>query len=211
MAEAIAITRAVEQGCLRPRTAACERIDDGTGSVWAINVRYWARRKRNQSDIKVEANTGPHLVPLVSLRWVLGEHPGRSSSMDARNMVALRGRLVKEPELRYLSTGTPVASFSIAVNRPVRKEDGTFEDTLVGFFDCELYGGTAVTLAEEHGKGAEVVVLGSLHQRKFETGTGPQARKVSKIEIKAKSVSPVLQSSTSKPLAPSAEPAPQPA
>ncbi len=112
--------------------------------------------------------------------------------MDTRNMVVLIGRLVKDPELRYLESGTPVANFSVAVNRPIRKDDGSFEDSLDGFFDCQLYGGTAVTLVEGYGKGSEVQVTGSLQQRKWKVGNGAGARTASKVEIRAKTVAPVL-------------------
>ena len=112
--------------------------------------------------------------------------------MDTKNVVVLIGRLAADPELRYLPNGTPVANFGIAVNRSTRKPDGSFEDSLDGFFDCEHFGKTAVTLAEHYGKGSEVQVTGSLHQRKFKVGNGTGERTVSKIAVRAKTVAPVL-------------------
>lgn len=112
--------------------------------------------------------------------------------METKNMVVLIGRLVAEPELRYMPNGQPVANFSLAVNRSIRKDDGSFEDSLDGYFDCELFGGTAVTLAEDYGKGALVQVTGSLHQRKFKVGNGAGNRTVSKVEVRAKTVAPIL-------------------
>lgn len=114
--------------------------------------------------------------------------------MDSKNMLVLIGRLVKDPELRYLPNGTPVAEFAIAVNRRVRKDDGSFEDSLDGFFDCQLFGGTAVTLVEDHGKGAEIQITGELRQRKYKVGNGAGGRTVSKVEVRAKTVAPVLAS-----------------
>ena len=112
--------------------------------------------------------------------------------MDTKNVVVLVGRLVADPELRYMPNGTPVANFGIAVNRSTRKPDGTFEDTLDGFFDCEVFGGQALALAEHSGKGAEVHVTGSLRQKKFKSGNGAGARTISKIEIRVSSVAPAL-------------------
>ena len=112
--------------------------------------------------------------------------------METKNMVVLIGRLVAEPELRYMPNGQPVANFSLAVNRSIRKDDGSFEDSLDGYFDCELFGGTAVTLAEDYGKGALVQITGSLHQRKYKVGNGAGNRTVSKIEVRAKTVAPIL-------------------
>ena len=111
--------------------------------------------------------------------------------MDTKNVVVLQGRLAAAPELKYLANGTPVANFSVAVNRSIRKHDGTFEDALDGFFDCELFGGQAVALTESCKKGSEVQLTGSLMQKKFQT-KGPQARTVSKIEVRVRSIAPAM-------------------
>ena len=112
--------------------------------------------------------------------------------MDTKNVVALVGRLAADPELKYLDSGTPVANFGIAVNRSTRKPDGSFEDTLDGFFDCELFGGQAAVLAETCSKGSEVQLFGSLRQKKFKTGKGNNTRTISKVEIRVRSIAPVL-------------------
>lgn len=111
--------------------------------------------------------------------------------MNARNMVALVGRLTADPQLRYLPNGSPVANFAVAVNRAIRKPNGDFEDSLDGFFDCELFGGQAVALAENCKKGSEVQLTGSLLQKKFET-KGSQPRTISKVEVRVTSIAPVL-------------------
>jgi single-strand DNA-binding protein len=108
--------------------------------------------------------------------------------MDTRNVVVLIGRLVADPELKYLSTGTPVANFAIAVNRSIPKGDG-FEESLDGFFDCEAFGGTAVALAETLKKGDLAQVSGSLLQKKFESKGG---HKVNKVEIRVRNIAQVL-------------------
>lgn len=111
--------------------------------------------------------------------------------MDTKNVVVLVGRLVADPDLRYLPNGTPVANFSIAVNRSIRKPDGSFEDNLDGFFDCELFGAQAIALSEQATKGTEVQLAGHLLQKKFQT-KGEQSRTISKIEIRVSSIAPVL-------------------
>jgi single-strand DNA-binding protein len=108
--------------------------------------------------------------------------------MDTRNVVVLIGRLVADPELKYLSNGTPVANFAIAVNRSIPKGDG-FEESLDGFFDCEAFGGTAVALAETLTKGDLTQVTGSLLQKKFEAKGG---HKVNKVEIRVRNIGQVL-------------------
>ncbi len=110
-----------------------------------------------------------------------------------KNLVLLVGRLVADPELRYTPQGTPVSTFAVAVNRSSRKPDGGWKDDLDGFFDCELWGGPALTLAEEFKKGAQVQLTGSLRQKKFET-KGDQPRTLTKVELKVDSIAPVVES-----------------
>ena len=109
-----------------------------------------------------------------------------------KNLVFLVGRLAADPELKFLSNGTPVANFAVAVNRSNRKPDGGFEDSLDGFFDCELFGGQAQALAETCSKGTEVQLSGSLRQKKFQT-SGQSSRTVSRIEIRVESIAHVLE------------------
>lgn len=111
--------------------------------------------------------------------------------MDTKNVVVLVGRLVADPELRYMPNGTPVANFAIAVNRSVRKDDGTFEDSLDGFFDCEVFSGQALALAENYKKGAEVHLTGSIMQKKYKS-KGAEPRTISKIEIRVSQIAPAL-------------------
>ncbi|MDP9069312.1 MAG: single-stranded DNA-binding protein [Actinomycetota bacterium] len=108
-----------------------------------------------------------------------------------KNLVFLVGRLVADPELRYLTTGTPVANFAVAVNRTTRKGDAGFQDDLDGFFDCEAFGGQALALTETCPKGTEVQLTGALRQKKFKTN-GENSRTVSRIEIRVESIAPVL-------------------
>ena len=48
------------------------------------------------------------------------------------NKVELLGRLTKDPEIRYTQNNTPVASFSLAVNRRFAKE----EEQQADFINC---------------------------------------------------------------------------
>ena len=57
--------------------------------------------------------------------------------MNRHNVVAINGRLVREAELKYASSGTAILKFSIAVNR-VKKGD-KWEDEAY-FFDCTFFG-----------------------------------------------------------------------
>jgi single-strand DNA-binding protein len=131
--------------------------------------------------------------------------------LETKNVVVLIGRLTKAPALKYLDSGSPVANFSIAVNRSVRQANGSFSDELDGFFDCELYGGQAITAAETFDKGSEACVVGSLLQKKFQS-KGDNPRTISRIEIRVRSIAaPLKVAKLDDAPAPTQAPAPQPA
>lgn len=111
--------------------------------------------------------------------------------MSTKNLVFLVGRLAADPELKYLNNGTPVANFAVAVNRTHRKPDGGFEDSLDGFFDCEVFGAQALALAEQAEKGSDVHLSGSLRQKKFHPN-GDKSRTVSRVEIRVESLATSL-------------------
>ena len=109
--------------------------------------------------------------------------------MHSRNVVTLIGNLTAEPVLKRTPGGDPVLEFGLAVNRSNRKADGSWDDRLDGYFDCELFGRTAETAAAQLHKGTGVQVSGSLHQNRFEAAGG---QKVSKVIVRAKTVSIVV-------------------
>ncbi|MFP4373716.1 MAG: single-stranded DNA-binding protein [Spirochaetaceae bacterium] len=82
------------------------------------------------------------------------------------NQVVLVGRLVRDAELRYLSSGTAVMNFSIAVNRRRKQGDQWVEET--SFFDVELFGRQAESIQRFMVKGKQVGVQGELRQDRWE-------------------------------------------
>ena len=76
------------------------------------------------------------------------------------NNVVLVGRLTRDAELRYIAgTGTPVATFSVAVDREFSGKDGKRE---TDFIDVQTWGKTAETCVNYIGKGSLVCVKGSI-------------------------------------------------
>ena len=47
------------------------------------------------------------------------------------NRIVLMGRLTRDPELRHTGSGTAVASFSLAVDRDFKSQDGEKETDFV--------------------------------------------------------------------------------
>lgn len=104
--------------------------------------------------------------------------------MWALNQVALIGRLVRDPELRYTGSGTAVASMRIAVDGAGdRDEDGTYR---AGFFDVEVWKDQAENCAQYLGKGSQCGVTGRLKFREWEARDGSGKR--NKVEVVATSV-----------------------
>ncbi len=103
--------------------------------------------------------------------------------MTGFNKVILIGNLTKNPELRYTPSGTPVASFGLAVNRKFRQGEELKEE--VCFIDIVVFGKTAEHCGQYLSKGSGVIVDGRLQQRRWETDDG---QKRSKHEVVAQTV-----------------------
>lgn len=97
--------------------------------------------------------------------------------MNDMNVVAINGRLVREAELRFSTSGTVVLRFSIAVNRSVKKGD-KWEDE-ASFFDCTMFGKMAEGVSKYLNKGKQVSIIGELVQNRWEK----DGEKRSKVEI----------------------------
>lgn len=81
------------------------------------------------------------------------------------NHIDLMGRLSKDVELRYTQSQKPVASFSIAVDRPGR-------DKGVDFFDIVAWNKTAEFVQSYFHKGDPIVISGRLQTRSWEDRDG---------------------------------------
>lgn len=86
------------------------------------------------------------------------------------NNVVLVGRLTKDPELRYIpNSGTPVATFTVAVDRDYKKKDGTKE---TDFIPIEIIGKAAEFCANYITKGRLVAIQGSIKVDRYQTQDG---------------------------------------
>jgi single-strand DNA-binding protein len=86
--------------------------------------------------------------------------------MAGFSSVTLIGNLVRDPELRYIPSGTAVSDVTIAVTER-EKKNGVYADT-TAFVDCVLWGKTA-ELANEHlQKGSPICFSGSIRQDNWE-------------------------------------------
>lgn len=90
------------------------------------------------------------------------------------NRITLVGRLVRDPELRTTSTGKSVCSFSIAVNKRVKSQDGAEAD----FFRAQCWGQVAEYANTYLTKGRLVSVDGRLETRKWKDTSGNERESV---------------------------------
>ena len=98
------------------------------------------------------------------------------------NTVTLVGRLTKDPELRYTQTGKGVATFTLAVTRPFKNQNGDYE---ADFINCQTWGKAAENLANYMRKGNKVGVVGRVQTRSYENNQG---QKVYVTEVVAEQV-----------------------
>lgn len=89
------------------------------------------------------------------------------------NRIILIGRLTRDPELRYTPTGSPVASFVLAVDRPFRRANGHPE---TDFIPIVAWRGLGETVSQYIEKGRLVAVEGRLQVRKYERKDGGPGR-----------------------------------
>lgn len=92
------------------------------------------------------------------------------------NSVTLMGNLTREPELKWLPSGSAVCNFSIAINDKYKKDEQWVDN--VSYFDIVVFGRQAETSNEYLSKGRPVLVEGKLQQRRWEANDGTKRNKV---------------------------------
>jgi|SRR3989338_546851 len=83
------------------------------------------------------------------------------------NKVFLMGNLTRDPELRYVPSGAPVATFGLAVNRRYVTQHGDKKDE-VCFVRVVVFGKQAESCSQHLNKGRLVFVEGRLQYRSWE-------------------------------------------
>jgi single-strand DNA-binding protein len=88
--------------------------------------------------------------------------------MSARslNLVQLIGNLTRDPELRYTTGGSAVATFGMATNKSWKDEAGELKE-LAEFHNVVAWGKLAEICQQLLGKGMKVYIQGSLTTRNW--------------------------------------------
>ena len=85
------------------------------------------------------------------------------------NNTVLVGRLTKDVELRYTPSNVAVATFTLAVNRTFKNENGERE---ADFINCVMWRQQAENLANWAKKGALIGITGRIQTRSYDNQQG---------------------------------------
>lgn len=97
--------------------------------------------------------------------------------MASYNRVILVGNLTRDPELRYIPSGTAVTDIGLAVNDRRKTQSGEWVDETT-FIDITLWGRTAEVASEYLNKGSSVLIEGRLKLDSWETNDGQKRSKL---------------------------------
>ena len=93
------------------------------------------------------------------------------------NKVFLIGRLTRDPELRYTGNNTPVATFSLAVNRNFSNQAGERE---TDFINIVVWRKQAENVKNYLTQGSQVAIDGRIQTRSYDDNNG-QKRYVTEV------------------------------
>lgn len=85
------------------------------------------------------------------------------------NKAILMGRLTRDPELRHTQSNTAVCSFTLAIDRDRKDQNG---ERQTDFIDCTAWGKTAEFVAKWFNKGTMAIAVGRIQSRKWQDREG---------------------------------------
>lgn len=85
------------------------------------------------------------------------------------NRAVLTGRLTRDPELKYTQSGNAVCSFTLAVDRQFRNQNG---DREADFINCVIWRKSAENFSNFTHKGSMVGIDGRIQVRNYENQQG---------------------------------------
>jgi len=106
------------------------------------------------------------------------------------NNITIVGNLTRDPELRFTPSGTPVASFGLAVNKSTQNKNTGEWINSADFFNIVAWFKLAENCAQSLIKGDRVLISGRLSQDNWEDKDG---QKRSAYKIIANIIAPSLE------------------
>jgi single-strand DNA-binding protein len=99
------------------------------------------------------------------------------------NKAILMGRLTRDPEMRHTQNNTAVATFSLAIDRDRKDQNGQRQ---TDFITCVAWGRQAEFVCQWFTKGMMAIVVGRIQSRSWEDQNG---NKRSTVEVNADEIS----------------------
>lgn len=93
------------------------------------------------------------------------------------NKCIITGRICKDIDLKTTKSGSSVCNFTVASERKYKNADGNKE---TDFINCCAWKKSAEFLSKYFTKGSQILIVGELHQKKYETSEG---QKISTYEV----------------------------
>jgi single-strand DNA-binding protein len=87
------------------------------------------------------------------------------------NNVVIAGILTRDPELKYLPSGSALCNFSLALNKKYKKQSGEQIEE-VSFINCVAFGKTGENISQYMSKGEQLAIQGELKQERWEDTNG---------------------------------------
>lgn len=107
--------------------------------------------------------------------------------------ITIVGNLTSDPDIKYVSSGIPVASFTVASTpREKNRQTDQWEDGESMFVRCSVWREYGENVAQSLTKGMRVVVTGRLQVRSYEH----EGQKRTSIEMQVDEVGPSLRYAT---------------
>jgi len=100
--------------------------------------------------------------------------------MASNNRVILVGNLTRDPELRYIPSGTAVSDVTLAINDRIKRDGQWIEEAT--FVEVTLWARTAEIANEYLSKGSNILIEGRL---RLDTWDNNEGQKRSKLRVVA--------------------------
>jgi single-strand DNA-binding protein len=107
--------------------------------------------------------------------------------------ITVTGNLARDPDLKVIGDGTPLATFTVASNERHKSGDGEWVDGATSWVRCCAWGDLAEHVAADLRKGDRVIVHGTLRQRDYAVDDGEHKAKRTAWEVTAADAGPSLK------------------
>lgn len=107
--------------------------------------------------------------------------------------ITISGNLTRDPEVKFLPSGTSVTSLRIAASDRKRDENGNWTDGEPCYLDVTVWRQTGENVAESLRQGHGVLITGRLRMRSYTNKGGAE---VTVYEVEADDIAPSLKRAT---------------